>query len=211
MSGALFASLEIGREPHLTWHMKSLINASFHWKKNSLINAALFCFHLFPPHHAPFPFWDLSLRGRAQQHLWSGNEQAVQQIKMRPWVSSGSCCPPKPPSPPPFQVLGLCQRTSQAGRKGKQGKRESLLLHPAQALWGCWYSWYVMSFSRALAGSKQGTGRVPRALVGAQMALWPINTSSFLPWTRLQCKCPATTLHLCFHRGNAARAFSWHC
>lgn len=33
--------------------MKSLINASFHQKKNSLINAVLFCFHLLSPPSLP--------------------------------------------------------------------------------------------------------------------------------------------------------------
>lgn len=123
-----------------------------------------------PPRSLPLLGF-VSLRGRAQQHLWSGNEQAVLQIKMRPWVSSGSCCPPKPPSAPPSQVLGLCQRTSQAGWKGKKGERESLLLHPAQALWGCWYSWYVMSFSWVLAGREQGDRRGSHAHCSVQD--WP--------------------------------------
>lgn len=83
----------------------------------------------------------------------------------------GKSLPPtKPHSAPPSQVLGLCQRPSQAGRKGKKGARESLL-RAAQALRGRWYSWYVMSFSWVLAGREQGgQGGLPRALLGAEMA-----------------------------------------
>lgn len=53
--------------------------------------------------------------------------------------------------------------------------RESFLLQAAQALWECWYSWYVMSFSWVLAGREQrGQAGLPRTLLSAEMALQQI-------------------------------------
>lgn len=124
MSAGCLHPPKIGRKPRLPCYMKSPINASFHCKKNSLINAALRCFHPLPPRHAPFHFWDLPPPQMAELSSICEVEMSAQdRSEGRLSVSSKSRCPPKPPPclSPPSQKL---ERGQSLGESGGREKRE---------------------------------------------------------------------------------------